>query len=533
MNPLDHVYRRLRETYGEEVSYEFWETVVLDEEARTLFSSPALLERFITASSEEGAGFDVLDWASLYTWAVEALLEGEPDPGLAPVAARALTARGCVQRPDGVGALLRAHERAVEQGAHETVDHLSGLFPAVVGLLVETGRHKEAGRVMGHLEQLGDRLALGRCLLRAGAPEQEAVARYVDSEAGNLCAALNTIHRHPSLRRRLLTLALVCRVAFPERDESEEMRALQRAFRGHPRRFNALFWGDEARGALTEDALGLELAGLRLHQEACRERWYFDRVVRRAGRPDTGAFPCELLTTAALRSDQVAWWLAEEPATGPGGLVGGGRRFRLLLRRARIPRGSLYAQVLDRTLRDGPVFAEEEVRALRRVVDTTEPTLPGFWVTAGVLTGLGLVVGTLLEGHVAWSWILLCGLLTVVPAGLFAAVALLMEAWLFGWTRSVLLPRRNPRRAEFDFRWLVKAGFDLSLVRLGEGPDQEVHFKDRLPLVPLWELARYREAIQADHTLAARLMGALGGRAIHTADDVSVLLARHMPRENA
>ena len=527
MNSLDHVYRRLREAWGEEAPRRFRDAVVLDEEARTLYSSPFVLDRLVAAQPEAGSVAPA--WSSLYTWALEAVLEGETGAGTAPLAARALIARGCVQRPDGVGALLLAHERAVDRGAHATVEHLSGLLPVVVALLAEARRHEETGRVLEHLERLGDLTALGLCLVRAESPDQEMVVRYVNTEAGSLRAVLGAIHRDRSLRRRLLTLAFVRLVAFPEREEPEESRALQEAFRREPRRFTALFWGDEARGTLVEGALGLGFSGIRFWQEACRERWFFDWIVWTTGQPEAEVLPSELLATSAQRSGRVAAWLAEEPATAPGYPAGTGWRFRLLLLRARIPRSSLYGQVLARTLQDGPELADAEVTALRRLVDSTAPVEPRLWLLPGALVGLGLCSGVLL-GHGLWPWFLLCVFLTMIPAGLLAGRLFIMEVFMSLWARPVLLPPRDTERAKGGLRGTVRGWAILSESRTHRWLFRRSSFLERR-LVPLWELAAHREEVQADYRLSTRLSGVLGGRPIHAADDVSALLARNLPRE--
>jgi hypothetical protein len=523
---LDHVYRRLREAWGEETPQLFRDVIVLDEEARTVYSSPLVLDRLVAARITFGSA--VPAWSSLYTWASEAVREGESDAELIAVSERVSAAQRCVERSDGVETLLREHERAVEQGDPTQAQQLSEPLPVMVVLLNGAGRGDETARVLEHLERLGDLPTLGRCLLRAGVQAPETVARYVDSMAANLRSALGMIHRDQSLRSQLLTLALVCQVYSRTADDSEGLSALGEAYRLEPRRFTALFWGEEATGFLVESVLGAPLEGIRLWQEACRERWFFDWFVQLAEQPEAEAF-CELLATAAQRSGRVAAWLAEEPATAPVKAAGLGWRFRFFLRRAGIPRGSLYAQFLASTLREGPMLDDEQVTKLRRLVDSTVPVEPRRWLLVGVLFGLSLLSGLLLDQGL-WLWYSLCLLLTAIPAGLLTGHLLLMEFFMFLWSRPVFLPLRETKRGVEGLQGTIRGWGYLSDLRVHRWLFRKSAFRERR-LVPLWELAAYREEVQENHRFSIWLSEVLGGRPIHTADDVCVLLSRKLPRE--
>ncbi len=530
----DRVYRRLSEAWGDEALDRFRDTVVLDEEARTLYSSSAVLDRVVAGRS--GSGGAVPAWNSLFTWAAEAVEEGEADEGLTAAAERASAARSRVESSDGVDALLREYAAADELGWTTEFERLSGLFPAVVALLTEAGRGGETARVLEHLERFDDLTTLGLCLVRAGASDPDAVVvhtvtRYVEAVAGKLRSALGRIHRDGVLRRQLLTLAQVCLMYSCAKDDHEELLALRAAFDREPREFPALFWGNEATGVLVAFALHLSDETARLWQEACRERWFFDWMVRLAEPAESaGEIFSELLVTSALRSERVAAWLAGEPATRARPLAGAGWRLRLLLLRARVPRRSLYAQCLARTLRSGRVFDFAETGALRRLADASGPLEPRLWPLVGVLFGLATGVGSLVDQGLSW-WYLVLVVALGLPTALLAARLITLEWLTAQWTRSALLPLRDPGRASLDLYGAVRG---WSLLDSASWALSWLHGTSTLRekrLVPLWGVVAYRDEIQVNPVLSAQLSEELGGRTIHTADDVSVLLARSLPHE--
>lgn len=505
---LTEAYERLG---GPKIADEF-RRLVLDEEVRTLITSEAVLRRWADAQE---AGRDITPTA-LYSWAAEAACAGES--GTVPVMARWLTVQHCVRRPGGIDALLSRHRRFVEEGGYGEAEYLLSVLPAVVFLLAEEGREEETDEALTHLEHSGDHLAWGLCLGWVGEGRQEAVGRYVRAESVSLRSGLSTLHGDARLRRRLLVLALVC--GFVTEEDPEELRELREAFRRRPRSFTALYWGDEYMGALIEDALGLELPGMRLHQEACRERWYFDGVVERLRRGESPGFLPALLVSAALRSHQVAQWLAEEPATGPTGTRG--VRLRVLLRRARVPRKSLYAELLAKVPSgEGRFFDSAEVRALRGLLAAPVPVA---W-RDGLLFTVLMVVMFLVEYLGAPWWSIVLGAL---PTGVALGGVLTVERKMRTWSRLVLLsPRDGGEKERNELYVLIPDTPEVPYTHILSRLYSESHWRTRLK--PLWEAIAFREVVQADSYLASRLTLQLGRRAIHSADDVSYFLARRLP----
>lgn len=486
--------------------------LVLDEDLRALLTSESVLRR---GGEAREAGVDITPTA-LYTWAAEA--SGAGEPGTTAVKARLLTAQHCVDSPGGVDALMSTHQRLVEEGGGEEEDHLLGVLPLVVLLLTEEGRDKEVDEVLAHLEHVGDHLAWGMSLCWVGGVRREVVERYVRVESASLSSGPSAIYGDVRLRRRLIVLARVC--GFVE--APEELRELKEAFRRRPREFTALYWGNEYVGALVEDALGLVLPGMRLRQEACRERWYFDGVVARLRSEESPRLLLALLVSAAQRSNQVARWLAEEPATGPIG--GRSMRLRVLLRRARIPRKSLYAELLTEVSSgEAHPFDPAEVRALRNLV--TAP-VPVAWRDGLFFVALLIVVQLGKYWGAPW-W---STLPVAILAGLALTVVGAVEWTLHGCYRVVLLPRWSRPDKEWErLGLLIGYAVKVPYARLIPHLHSESYWKARLE--PLWEVVAFRERIQADSYLASRLARRLGRYAIHSADDISHLLARRLPSE--
>ncbi|MBE2998539.1 hypothetical protein IDM40_07465 [Nocardiopsis sp. HNM0947] len=510
MEPLNRLYERL----CEDGYTDAFEWVVLDQRLRSLLSCETPLRRV-----EDGDGTSTLP--RLYTWAAEAGCEGEP--GMADVMARWFLVRNSVHRAGGVTALIGAHRSAVEAHGGEGAAHLGEVVPAVVELLVEEGRTDEASALLAYLETAGDQdpALLGVSAEGAGALGRDTAERYVSAEAAALATDVDAIYADEGLRRRLLVLARVSDAFFAAGGPAE-LEGLREVFRANPRSFNALYWGDESTGALVEDHLRLALPGMRLHLEACRDRWFFDRTVRRARATEGPDFACTLLLSAALRSDQVARWLAREPATVRGGTRG--VRVRLALFKARIPRRSLYAELLTQACADGTGAGSAEVGAIRGMVRDQVPVLWRSVALWAVLVPLWTQAAT---ADPPWWWEMVLS----VSVGVLLAVQ--GQKWRSGrsWFRSVLLPRTKSR-AEQKSVWLLASELLVNSPWMYFSPLYSKAYLHR-HLTPLWQAVAFRERVQADPMLASDVALRLGRKSIHSADDVSVLLARHLPRQRS
>lgn len=506
MEPLNRLYERIC-AGGYSAAFEL---LVLDGRARSLFSSEAVRRRFADGDGDGGITFP-----RLYTWAAEAGCDGEP--GLADTTALWFLVRNSVHRPGGVTALIGAHRSAVAAHGAGGAAHLDEAVPAVVELLVEQGRTDEASALLAYLETAGDRALLGLGVENAGALGRDTAERYVSAEAAALANDVDAIYADERLRLRLLVLARVCATHIPA-DGPPELERLRGVFRANVRSFNALYWGDEATGALVEDCLRLDLLGMRLHTEACRERWFFERMVQRVRAADRPGFSHTLLLAAALRSDRVARWLSREPAADRTGAKG--VRVRMALFKARIPRKSLYAELLTRACAGEHGAGCEEVRAVRGMVEGQVPVL---WRAATLWAVIvPLWIATEAVDAPLW-WEVGLG----VPVGTLFAIQALKWRAERSWARSVLLPWRKDRTEKATVWFLVSS----MLLKRPWSSYSPLYSKDHLRrhLRPLWAAIAFRDRVQEDPLLASELSLRLGRHSIHSADDVSVLLARHLP----
>ncbi|WP_152523008.1 hypothetical protein [Nocardiopsis potens] len=466
-------------------------------------------------------------------------------PRAARPAARYLAALAALRRPGGLQALLEAvGERKDRSGAEPLADVLA----LAVEMLEERGERERAEGVLAELAAADAMPALGACLrfTTVGAEFEEP---YIAAEAAALGAAIASLPFSPELFRRLDTLALVAQGVGEKAVTGLE--PLAEALRRHPKYFRAAVRGDEGRGFLIGTAVG----GLpdpvlqRLAVDALRERWFFEMWVALAEEDDED--PDEqreallpALAVAALRSPEVAGWLAAEPAS-MAPRPGLRRRLRLhrLLRWAGIPRRSLYARALEETARSAGDRREiPEVRALSALAGGAPAVyLRALCVLGGCLAvlfgtglaleelgGLGRLIDALAQGRTGRTELLMLGaLLLILPltwiGGRVAGLLTLLPLQVRWAVRPVLNPGA-----------LSGGDADLHLVQTAEGIGAFKPGRGRFTLRGahrlrelLLEAAVYRDGDPENAYAMVALAKAFGWRPVSGADDaVSALVAR-------